>query len=44
MRDRLRNVLDGGPAATGVSSDALQVIERESTMPLDREQVRPDDP
>jgi DNA-binding LacI/PurR family transcriptional regulator len=43
MRDRLRHVLDGGPAAAGVSSDALQVIERESTMPLDLERLRADD-
>jgi hypothetical protein len=35
MRDRLRHVLDGGPAATGASSDAPQVIERESTVRLD---------
>ncbi|PUB32018.1 LacI family transcriptional regulator [Promicromonospora sp. AC04] len=37
MRDLLRHVLDGGPAATETSSDAPQVIERESTRRLDHE-------
>jgi DNA-binding LacI/PurR family transcriptional regulator len=35
-RDRLGHVLDAGPAARGVSSDAVQIIERESTTRLGR--------
>jgi DNA-binding LacI/PurR family transcriptional regulator len=30
IRDRLREVLDGGPAAAAVSSDAVDVIPRDS--------------
>jgi DNA-binding LacI/PurR family transcriptional regulator len=35
MRERLRQVLDDGPPATRISSDALRVIERHSTTRLD---------
>ncbi|MBL0887140.1 LacI family DNA-binding transcriptional regulator [Myceligenerans indicum] len=34
IRERLRHALDDGPAAAPISSDAVRVVERESTAPV----------